>query len=229
MRVLVTGFGPFPGAPYNPTPSLVLRLMQLRRPALADVRLTPHFFPVSYAAVDDELPRLLSEHRPDALLMFGLATRTPYLRIETRARNAVTQLWPDAAHARGVRHAIAGVQDAMTFGPHTARLLRAAQATGIDARLSRDAGSYLCNYLCWRALQACAAPLGPAFAAFIHVPLIGRDGRAWRGIAWRITLDQMVDASEAMLMEIIALTRRARRDCHARESGEAVFGSSKIS
>ena len=42
----------------------------------------------------------------------------------------------------------------MMFGPHTAKLLRAALATGIDARASRDAGSYLCNYLSWRAIEA---------------------------------------------------------------------------
>ena len=34
LRILVTGFGPFPGAPFNPTEPLVKRLTQLRRPAL---------------------------------------------------------------------------------------------------------------------------------------------------------------------------------------------------
>jgi hypothetical protein len=33
--ILITGFGPFPGAPYNPTINLVERLTRLRRPALA--------------------------------------------------------------------------------------------------------------------------------------------------------------------------------------------------
>ena len=42
----------------------------------------------------------------------------------------------------------------MMFGPHTAKLLRAAMSTGVDARASRDAGSYLCNYLSWRAIEA---------------------------------------------------------------------------
>ncbi|MDO9062455.1 MAG: pyroglutamyl-peptidase I, partial [Bradyrhizobium sp.] len=37
LRILITGFGPFPGAPCNPTQPLVARLVQLRRPALADV------------------------------------------------------------------------------------------------------------------------------------------------------------------------------------------------
>src|SRR5581483_11017991 len=56
LRILVTGFGPFPGAPYNPTMPLVERLMQLRRPAFDDVKLSSHIFHVTYAAVDCELP-----------------------------------------------------------------------------------------------------------------------------------------------------------------------------
>lgn len=90
LRILLTGFGPFPGAPHNPTQPLVARLAQLRRPALDDVAIASHIFPVTYAAVDRQLPELLAKAKPDALLMFGLAARTPYLRIETRARNAVT-------------------------------------------------------------------------------------------------------------------------------------------
>src|SRR5882762_1354278 len=122
LRILITGFGPFPGAPYNPTQPLVARLLRLRRPALSDVELTGHIFPVTYKAVDHQLPDLLAKRQPHALLMFGLATRTPYVRIETRARNAVTMLWPDADHARVRKGSIAGDADAVTFGPHTAKL-----------------------------------------------------------------------------------------------------------
>src|SRR3954447_18416118 len=94
LRILITGFGPFPGAPFNPTQPLVARLLRLRRPALDDVELSGQIFAVTYKAVDRELPELLAKRRPDALLMFGLASRTSYLRIESRARNAVTMLWP---------------------------------------------------------------------------------------------------------------------------------------
>ena len=95
VTVLVTGFGPFPGAPFNPTERLVTRLARLRRPATADAKIVSHIFTTSYAAVDEELPKLIAKHRPDALLMFGLATRTKTLRVETRARNSVL-LIPDA-------------------------------------------------------------------------------------------------------------------------------------
>jgi len=212
LRILVTGFGPFPGAPYNPTQPLVARLTRLRRPAFADVELSGHIFPVTYTAVDRELPLALAKHQPHALLMFGLASRTGYVRIETRARNAVTMLWPDAAQTRARKGSIAECADAQRFGPHTAKLLRAAKGTGLDARASRDAGSYLCNYLSWRAIEAVNADNGPRLAAFVHIPPLARDGAVRRMGFPRITLEQLVDAGEAMLLEMVRLARRADRE-----------------
>src|ERR1700693_2787762 len=118
LRILITGFGPFPGAPATPTPPVVARLKLLRRPALGDVDLIGHIFHVTYATVDRELPGLIARHRPQALLMFGLAARTAHVRIETRARNAVTTLFPDADRKRARTGSISGAADARTFGPH---------------------------------------------------------------------------------------------------------------
>jgi len=209
LRILVTGFGPFPGAPYNPTQPLVARLTRLRRPAFADVELSSHIFPVTYKAVDRELPLALEQHKPHALLMFGLASRTGYVRVETRARNAVTMLWPDASQTRSRKGSIEGDAAAKMFGPHTQKLLRAADSTGLDARASRDAGSYLCNYLSWRAIEAVEADSGPRLAAFVHIPPLARDGSPRRKGFPRITLEQLVDAGEAMLLEMARLARRA--------------------
>jgi len=209
LTVLLTGFGPFPGAPTNPTGALVERLARLRRPALADVRIVPHVFETSYRAVDEDLPWLLGEVRPDALLMFGLAGGATCLRIETRARNAVTMLWPDAAQTRARKGSIADGADAQRFGPHTAKLLRAAKGTGLDARASRDAGSYLCNYLSWRAIESINADNGPRLAAFVHIPPLARGGAVRRKGFSRITLEELVDAGEAMLLEMVRLARGA--------------------
>ncbi len=209
LRILVTGFGPFPGAPYNPTMPLVERLLRLRRPAFDDVELSSHIFHVTYATVDRELPQLLARRRPHALLMFGLADRTAHLRVETRARNAVTTIFPDADGTRVGKGSIVGDSCAQMFGPHTAKLLRAALSTGIDARTSRDAGAYLCNYLSWRAIEATKKDGGPRLAAFVHIPLLARDGAAKPG---RIRLEELVDAGEAMLAELAKLTRSAVRE-----------------
>src|SRR6202166_2959864 len=216
LRILITGFGPFPGAPFNPTMPLVKRLTQLRRPAFADAELIGHIFHVTYATVDRQLPELIAKHRPQALLSFGLADRTAHVRIETRARNAVTTRFPDADRNHARKGSIVGGADAMMFGPHTAKLLRAADGTGVDARASRDAGSYLCNYLSWRALEATCRDTGPRLAAFVHIPSIARDGAPQRkGTTHRITLEELVDAGEAMLLEMVRLTRRAVRNARA--------------
>jgi pyroglutamyl-peptidase len=211
VRILLTGFGPFPGAPANPTMPLVKRLAALRRPALDDVELSSHIFHVTYRTVDRELTELLARLRPHAMLMFGLAARTAHVRIETRARNAVTTTFPDADRAIARKGSIVPGADPIAFGPHTARLLSAARATGIDAQASRDAGSYLCNYLSWRAIEATQAEDGPRLAAFIHIPLLARAGTSWRRGSTRITLEDLVDAGEAMLMELVRLTRQATR------------------
>ena len=74
MNILLVGFGPFPGAPRNPSADLVKRLASRRRPALAATIRTAHIFATAYAAVDNELPKLFADN-PDIVLMFGLAAR----------------------------------------------------------------------------------------------------------------------------------------------------------
>lgn len=204
--ILLTGFGPFPGAPFNPTAPLVERLKRLRRPALGEARLIAHVFATGYAAVDRELPALLARHRPDALLMFGLATRTPHLRIETRARNALASL-PDADRRSPAGHAIAPRKPAtLALRVPAQKLLTAARAARVPARLSHDAGNYLCNYLCWRAVEA-AGKNSPRLVAFVHVPAVRATPRR-HAKRRRLTLDDLTRAGGAMLVAIAAAARR---------------------
>src|SRR5262245_65704975 len=87
LTILITGFGPFPGAPFNPTGALVEVLASHR--SSAGVRRVAHVFETSYDIVDRELPALIAREKPTALIMFGLAQRTRHGRIETCARNAL--------------------------------------------------------------------------------------------------------------------------------------------
>jgi pyroglutamyl-peptidase len=199
--ILVTGFGPFPGAPFNPTEPLVQRLARLRRPGLADTKIVSHIFPTGYAAVDRELPRLLAKHKPDALLMFGLAPRAKTIRIETRARNSVSLL-PDAGGVALRRLTIAaGGPAALAMPAPARRLLAAVRGMGVPAALSRDAGRYLCNYLCWRAAEAADQKGGPRLAAFVHVPKVARFARR-PGKRRATTLDDLTRAGAALLAEV---------------------------
>ena len=207
LTILVTGFGPFPGAPFNPTAALVKQLARLRRPVLADVKIIPHIFPTRYAAVDRDLLKLITRHKPDALLMFGLSTRAKTLRIETRARNALTLL-ADAGGSAPRRHAIAtGAAPSIPIPAPAHRLLAAIRSTGLPAVLSRDAGRYLCNYLCWRASETAAKADGPRLAAFAHVPAIARGARR-PGKRRRLTPIDLARAGSRALATLATAARR---------------------
>src|SRR5690348_10836423 len=115
MRVLITGFGPFPRAPFNPSAAVASALANRRRPALAGLVRTAHVFATRYADIDRDLPRLLAQ-KPDIVLMFGLAGRARELRVETRARNAASALLPDAGRRRPQHRSIEMGAPAARFG-----------------------------------------------------------------------------------------------------------------
>jgi len=208
LTILITGFGPFPGAPFNPTEILVRRLARLRRPALADVRLVPHVFVTSYQAVDRDLPRLIAHHAPDAILMFGLTPRRRVVTVETRARNAVTMLFSDAARSIRRHRAIApGDLPARLFPPRNRLLVRTVTAARVPAAVSHDAGRYVCNYLSWRALEAATRSCGP-LVAFVHVPQVQRGAHRTGSRVMRITSKDLAKAGAALLVAIAAEAKR---------------------
>jgi len=207
VTILVTGFGPFPGAPFNPTGPLVERLARLRQPALVDVQIFPHIFPTSYRAVDQDLPKLIAEYKPDALLMFGLAARTKSLRIETRARNALAFLPDVSGQSLGRNSILYGGPAALTLPAPVRPLLTAARKAYVPVVLSRDAGRYLCNYLCWRAAEAVANDSGPQLAAFVHVPAVAHTVRP-KARRRRLTLDDLARAGSRLLVSVAAAARR---------------------
>ena len=169
FTALLTGFGPFPGAPFNPTGPLVEILARRRR--TAGVRRIAHIFRTSYEAVDRELPALIARERPDVVVMFGLAQRAKQLRVETCARNVRSRSHADVVGLLPSENTIAPGEPVMLALRAPARqLIAAARTAGVRAALSRDAGSYLCNYLCWRASEAACRQGGPRLVAFVHVP-----------------------------------------------------------
>jgi pyroglutamyl-peptidase len=204
--ILVTGFGPFPGAPFNPTGPLVERLARLRRPILADMKIIPHIFRTSYATVDDELAELIVRHKPDALLMFGLAPRAKTLRIETHARNALTSFPDISGRSLKRRLIVSGGPPTLALPAPARRLFAAARNARVPVMFSCDAGRYLCNYLCWRAAEA-SAQNGPRLAAFIHVPRIARTVRR-PGKRKVLTFNDLSRAAGEFLVAITAAAQR---------------------
>jgi pyroglutamyl-peptidase len=203
MRVLITGFGPFPGAPFNPSAALAKALARRRRPAFAGIERVTHVFATTYASVDRDLPKLFAQ-KPDVVLMFGVAGRRRQLCIETRARNAVSLQFPDASGYRP-RHGVIKLRGPAALAGN-APFARLAGAAGTKARLSRDAGRYLCNYVYWRALEQVrgARPL----VQFVHIPPLSAKPRPRHRSKKPPTLTQLLKPAEAILIALIAASRR---------------------
>lgn len=202
--VLITGFGRFPGAPFNPSGPLARAVAKRRRPAFADVRREVHIFQTSYAAVDRDLPKLLAKHKPDIVLMFGLAARTPFVRVETRARNARSILFPDVSGYRPGERAIVRGKTSLAGRALFSRLVGAVRAARVPVRTSRDAGRYLCNYSYWRALEASRS--GTPLVQFIHIPPTS-NGRRPPGRKRRTSQAALLRAGEAILLALLAARR----------------------
>jgi len=207
MRVLIIGFGPFPRAPFNPSALVAKALACRRRPALAGLKREAHVFATEYACIDRELPRLFAQ-RPDIVLMFGLAGRARELRIETRARNAMSPLLPDAGRCRPQHGTIefGGPPARRGLAPF-ARLAAAARSRAVQVRVSRDAGTYLCNYAYWSALAA--SPRSRPLVLFVHIPLVPTTARPRRRRRHRsLSLQQIIGAGESLLIALAAAARR---------------------
>jgi pyroglutamyl-peptidase len=210
IRVLLTGFGPFPGAPDNPSRALVERLSRTRRPAFDGVTIARHVFATRYAAVDADVRALVAAHDPDIILMFGLAARTRHIRIETRARNLMS-FFPDAGGFVPRTRTIRPGAEHHRIAPSLAiRLRRAGRAYGLQAEFSRDAGRYVCNYAYWRALEM-GGGNERRMAAFIHIPNLRR-ASARSGTARALpTLPDLTRTAAAILLSLLAAHRRQKR------------------
>jgi pyroglutamyl-peptidase len=152
VRLLATGFGPFPGAPVNPTAWL---MEDLRAWSPEGFALTTHVLDVTYDVWESALAPLVAAHRPDAVVAFGLSANATGFRIETTARNVLDPTRVDAkgSFPRGGRIA--------DDGPATfASTLSFEHAYGI----SDDAGSYVCNLTLYRLLE------NGVRATFVHLP-----------------------------------------------------------
>jgi pyroglutamyl-peptidase len=197
-RVLVTGFGRFPGTRCNPTEGLMRDLQAVRRPALSAIAISTHVLPVTWAASRLRLAHLQQATNPDAIVMFGLAGSATTMRVETRARNSANPIRRDAsgsaAPAGMLRPDGPALLRARADLRHVASAIR---RTGARVRLSNDAGTYLCNAVLWAALEAteCKTPV-----VFIHVPWLAAPRPKRRAGRRRLTRAALLRAAvEAIL------------------------------
>ena len=171
-RLLITGFGPFPRVPRNPSERVARAAAASPRWRRLGWRVDLRILDTRYNALETQLLPALRESDPDAVLLLGVAPKRDAIPPERQARNRVSRLFPDAGGHVGDASLRLDREDPRlirrTQAP-IAAMVRAMRRRGLRAAISRDAGRYLCNAACYTALRACGAARA-AHVVFIHIP-----------------------------------------------------------
>ncbi len=165
-RVLVTGFGPFPGQPDNPSATLVKALKrEFAKAGKTGIRCV--ILKTEYKKSLRRLEKEIADFNPDVVVCFGVAAGEKGFRLETVARNRSSIKLADAAGNYPERPAIIeGARKTYAATLPFSSIKKKLDKAGIRARLSKDAGKYLCNYIFYHASARRDVKCG-----FAHIPV----------------------------------------------------------
>lgn len=175
-RILITGFGPFPGAPVNPTAAMIEALAANPRAlaGMGDIR--TEILAVEYDTVPERLAAIAAGFAPDIAIHFGLSARAEGFTLERLARNEIAAGRPDNSGAQPQAACIVeGGEDypsTLPLDDIAAALARA----GLPHSWSDNAGGYLCNYIFYLSRSPHFAEYAPPVSGFIHVPPLAGEG-----------------------------------------------------
>ena len=166
--ILITGFEPFGGEIVNASWEAARQLEGWRQ---HDTAAVARLMPCAYDASVKTFIGAIETLRPEAILMTGQAARRAAVSVERFARNLDDANAPDNAGAlrRAVRIAEGGPERLETRASVQA-IARAIRAAGIPARVSTDAGGFVCNHLYFGALRYLGGLDRPVPAIFLHLP-----------------------------------------------------------
>jgi len=175
-RILLTGFGPFPGISDNTSARLVETLTDAGSFAPRDCELHTQVLPTEWGAVLMLVPRLLKSVQPDVTIHFGVSRQTRSLRIERSAHNRIVPR-VDAAGVLPARRTIHVDGPArLDSNVHVPRLAATLRENGVPANSSVHAGSYLCNFLYYHSLSWAMSRDTAAQMLFVHIPVARSEG-----------------------------------------------------
>ena len=205
--ILVTGFEPFGGETVNASWEAARELEGWRH---GDYEAAPRLLPCAYDASVKKLVDAIETLRPDALLMTGQAARRAVVCVERFAQNLDDATAPDndGVLRRGLRISRAAPQWLEAAAP-VRTIVSAINEAGIPARVSRNAGGFVCNHLYFGALQYLGDKRSAIPAVFVHLPVT--PGQTPSGAALkRLTPTKAAIALRAAAAAMIDLSKSDR-------------------
>ncbi len=173
MKILITGFGPFPGVEKNPTGMLLSEAVG-NPGILADHDLQTEILPTTWEYIRGWVGKNLENAAYDLIVHLGLAVKSQEFRLESTGRNRVSA---GVADQDGRIHPgetiLQGGPSALSCPLPLASIIEVLRdRRGLPVVISDDAGGYLCNFLYALSLDALQRMDRPPGVVFLHVPWI---------------------------------------------------------
>jgi pyroglutamyl-peptidase len=196
VKVVVTGFEPFPGVPINPSAELVQHLGQDSSEHLLVRRF---LLPVSFHAAGWRIREIIDFEKPQLLLMFGVdATQRKYVRVETQAKNA----WQSGPHHPVTRVHPSGAEEYVSPLP-TDLLVRTLTRADIPAVISTSAGTHVCNYVFYSAAEHIQSRRYQTIFGFVHLPLLVTQPEPSQMVHQAERILKLVECFSVILRELV--------------------------
>jgi len=204
VRVLVTGFGPFPGMPHNASATMVAALS--RPDADAGIALFTAVVPVAWSEARIAAREAIVNAQPHAILHFGVSKQAAGFEIESRAINMCGAKADHGGIVRAGQPLDRSGKPVLHATMPSSTLLSALRQGGFPAQLSRNAGRYLCNALFYWSLAG--ADGGGPLVGFIHIPAFGLEEAAQT----RLTVEDAAAGARILIRASAQAVRRVREN-----------------
>ena len=168
--LLVTGFGPFPGAPQNPT-QILINAIEKRAPNAnpTKAKLVTAVLPTHWQKLPPALAALFVTHNPDSCLHLGYSAASPGFCLESTAYNQTCAQLDVDGQIGSCDPVIGDEPLQLKSNVPLKQLEQQLTDAGFNTTRSSDPGRYLCNMSYYLSLARSRLSL------FVHIPAIKTD------------------------------------------------------
>ena len=167
-KILLTGFEPFGGESINPSWEAVLKVQEPE-----GIKIFRQQIPVEFETCLPTAEEAIREFQPDCVLCVGMAGGRDAVTPERIAINLDDARIPDNAGQKPCDKPILPDGPAAYFTTLPAkRIVEEIENSGIRARLSYTAGTFVCDHLLYGLLHLAEEKYPHMKVGFIHVPML---------------------------------------------------------
>lgn len=169
MKILLFGFGSFPGVEVNHTSDLVLEINS--EEAIAGLIIRSCVLPVDFQTVNNIIEKEIIGFNPDYSVLTGIKPGAEIIYLEKVALNVISSKIADNSgnYANGEK-ILQGGREAFFSSIDLNFIKQKLYANKIDSEISYFAGTYLCNQSYYISCALMNKLKGKPDSMFVHLP-----------------------------------------------------------